>query len=370
MGASLDQVTLVGPLRGERWVSIERYAQAILGLAGQRGLQIRGAPTLADERFTRRAGYVARYRRLPELLRNAPTGEGLVHIVDQALGHLVDCFPGRPVVVTCHDLMPLTMEGHYRGAFEGWLDRRLLRRSLAGMLRTTRIIAVSEHTASECETELGVDRGRVSVVPNMPTPHYARHEDAEEWLEARGIVLPARPRVLSVGHSRPYKNLELLLKAMGHGGLREASLVRAGAPLTPHQRTLARDSGLSDRLVQLGHLEPPVLARVYAACDVLAQPSRSEGFGVPVIEAMACGLPVVCSDGGALKEVAGDAAMVVPLEGGQEALAEALGRVLRDGELASMLKRDGLARAEAFRPSAVLPLLLAAYRTAFEEHTA
>ena len=366
------RVTLVGPLPGEGWISIQRYTEAIASLSGRNGFSVVSAPTLEDAHYSRAGAYWARYRRLPRLLERMHPDGRLIHIADQALGHLVPHFPGHPTVVTCHDLMPLTMPGHYEGRFEGWVDRFLLRRSLAGMTRATRIIAVSAFTATKVQEVLGVSRHRVSVVPNMLNDAYSPQANADDWLREAGIRLPPAPRVLSVGHTRPYKDIERLLRAMGAPNLRDATLVRVGAPLTRAQRQLAAQQELEGRLVELGQLDPPVLSRVYAACQVLAQPSRSEGFGVPVAEAMACGLPVVCSDGGALPEVAGGAATIVPAanadDPGVDELAEAIERVLHDAATASMLRERGLARAEAFRPSAIFPLLLAAYERAIEEH--
>ncbi len=363
-------VTLVGPLPGERWVSIQRYLEAIL--SGQDGFIASVAPTLPDDRYTTIGAFRARYRRLPELLLRMTQVGRLVHITDQALGHLVDCFPQRPTIVTCHDLMPLTLEGHYSSRFGGWLNDRLLGLSLTAMTRATHIIAVSEHTAGEVVRELDVARDRITVVPNMLNDAYRPRERSEEWLRARGIVLPPPPRVLSVGHVRPYKDIERLLRAMGEPVLSQASLVRVGEPLTPGQRALACRQGLDSRVVELGHQDPEVLARVYGACDVLSQQSRGEGFGVPVIEAMACGVPVVCSDGGALPEVAGGAATVVRAGTATDArageLADAIGGVLHGEALASILRKQGLARAEAFRPDAVIPRLALAYQKALEEH--
>jgi glycosyltransferase involved in cell wall biosynthesis len=365
------QVTLVGPLPGEGWVSIERYCESLRNLSGPDGFNVLPLEHPRGRYPSIVAAYVARYRRLPAGLRTAPTGD-VVHIADQALGHLVDVFPRTPTVVTCHDLMPLVLEGHYQGRFEGWMDRILLKQSLDGMARATHITAISQNTASDLERLLGIDPLKLSVVPNMVGPSYRPLALAEDWLADRGGRLPEAPRVLSVGHTRPYKNIETLLRAMAQPGLRHVHLVRCGAPLTGEQRRLVNRLHLDGRVIELGHQQPAALARLYSACTLLAQPSRYEGFGLPVLEAMACGLPVVCSDGGALPEVTAGAALVVPLSGddrdaGARAFARAIERVLCEPSTASNLRASGLLRSRAFCPESVRPLALAAYERAIEE---
>jgi glycosyltransferase involved in cell wall biosynthesis len=284
--------------------------------------------------------YRARYREYPALARGASGAADIVHIPDQALAHLADAFAGTPIAITCHDLMPLLLEQGSPGSrVASWMDLTLLRHSLERMATADRIVTVSETTKGDVVRLLDVDPARISVVPNALHPAYRATVEPEPGDPS----LPPGPRVLSVGRVAPYKNLEPLLRALAEPALTGVSLVRVGEPLAGAQRDLAHRLGVLSRTTELGHLEPPELAKVYAACDLLVQPSLYEGFGVPVCEAMACGLPVVCSDGGSLPEVAADAAVVVPLADDDFAgsLAEAIERILSEPDAASTLRQRG-----------------------------
>lgn len=362
------RVLVVGPLEGTRWRSITGLSATLADELAHSGLDVSTAtapwwnpPSVLD-------GARARWWRQTGI-REAHQGKfDVVHLTDHALGHHVNGFAGRSrVVVTCHDVMPFSLPGYHRSRAERFFKRAFLRRSLAGLRHADRVIAVSEFTARELTQLLDLPQGLVTVVPNMVRRVFRPMDraHAEDTVATAGLTLPRGPRVLSVGHAGPYKNLEFLLRVMAEPGLREATLVRVGR-LTDPQRALAKELGVWERTRLAGPLSDETLAALYCAADVLAQPSRAEGFGLPVVEAMACGLPVVVSDGGALPEVAGDGGMVVPLGGALavERFAEALEGLISDTRLRGQFRSLGLARAAAFHPDRVVPRLVEVYGTA------
>jgi glycosyltransferase involved in cell wall biosynthesis len=357
------KVLLLEPFPSRRWISIIRYCEAIAERAPFADVKL--ATAIAP--WWNPLSVVDGTRRRWTTQEALTARHDVVHLSDQALGHHVSRFGQTPTVVTCHDLMPFVVGDFYRQRRRGAMKRRLLGRSIAGMLRASRIIAVSNCTAEDLIRRFGYPRSRISIVPNMVGGAFAPVSEPEAWLASHGVTLPGGKRILSVGHCGGYKNIERLIDALGAPALREAWLVRVGGPMAPVQWQRAERLGVNERIIELGRVPTAVLARVYSACDVLAQPSVYEGFGVPVIEAMACGLPVVCSDGGALPEVAGDAALVVKCSGRDRAaagaLADALTLVLSDTTLRDDLRARGLVRAEHYRPENVLPQLVAAYHT-------
>jgi glycosyltransferase involved in cell wall biosynthesis len=355
---------LLEPYPGKRWLSITRYAREITDSAGLASLEVERAhapwwnpPSIAE-------GIRRRWTSQHALAHAAD----VVHLADHALGHHVPRFRPSPVVVTCHDIMPLVLPGYYRSPLESAVKRAFMRKALAGMQQADRIICISDRTASDIESRFGVDRSRITVVPNVVDSTFAPIPGARTWLSARGIRLPERPLILSVGHAGPYKNLDTLLVALASPQLQGAVLIRAGSRFAPARAGRATELGVASRVVELGHVSDAVLRHLYAACDVLAQPSLFEGFGVPVIEAMATGLPVVCSDGGALPEVAGKGALVVPCASRSATaagvLSDALASVLNDERERAELRERGLERAQYFRPPRVMPLLREAYEQA------
>lgn len=365
------RILAVAPFPNWKWVSINRYASNLVKATSALGadVSLSHSPWWNPQSILH--GIRVRYRSTsPALREHRQRPFDLVHLTDHALAHHVTWLGRRsPTVVTCHDLMPLEMPGYFKGIAETQVKSRLFRHSVRHLALASHVICVSEFTRSQVMRLTGVRPEQVSIIPNMLRHNLRRVTEPREQLRAAGIELPPGPFVLSIGHAGPYKNLELLIAAMASPMLKGAFLLRAGERLNGGQRELARRLGLEERIVEVGRVRASLLPPLYSVADVLAQPSLGEGFGVPVIEAMACGLPVVVSDGGALPEIAGEAGVVVSLRDAKEPhlLASALASVLDDQQLASRLRALGLERAGQFRPETVGPRLIELYRAVREE---
>jgi glycosyltransferase involved in cell wall biosynthesis len=359
------RVLILEPYPGWRWVSITRYADGLDDVLSTAGVCVRRAyaPWWNPQSLVR--GLRHRWWCSPELAR-ARAGEfDLVHIADQALAHHALGFRGRArVVVTVHDLLPWTLPGYYRGPLKQ-LRGFLIRKSLASIAHADGVVTPSEFSRGHLLERTPVRPERAQVVPNPVNAQFvpiARWE-AESRLRDLGIALPPGPRVLSVGHAGTYKNLPALIAALQRPALGRHSLVRVGALLSKRQSRELKSMRLAGRVVELGRIPDDVLRLVYASCDVLVQPSLAEGFGYPVVEAMRMGLPVVTSDGGALPETGGGAALVVPLASADfpGALAEAIEAVTQSPELAERLRAAGTEWSARFSPVQVGKRLLDAY---------
>jgi glycosyltransferase involved in cell wall biosynthesis len=238
------------------------------------------------------------------------------------------------VVLVLHDAAALRHPGWYSRAFAAW--QRAILPVLAR--RARRVITVSEFSRGEITELLGVLPDRVTVVPGGVDPRFSPAADAAAARAALG--LPER-YVLCVASHTARKNLGALVPAARALGPEGIEVVVAGG----HRPQFAREAGL-DGLWLLGHVDDSLLPGLYAGAEAFALPSRYEGFGLPVLEAMAAGTPVVASNTGALPEVCGSAARLVEPEG--EAVAAALGALLADARERDRLRAAGLERAGAF----------------------
>ena len=249
------------------------------------------------------------------------------------------------LVATVHDLAPLRFPERYPRA-----TRLVLRR---GMQLATReadlIITPSESTAAEVEELLGVERERLRVVPHgvdIPSPDL---DTARRFVDGRGIT---EPYVLWVGTQEQRKNVSAVLDAFALVAANDdkVMLVLHGPAgwLGEEVSEGIRRRRLTARVqVSEGSLTREELAALYTRASLFVFPSLYEGFGLPVLEAMACGTPVVASDRSAVPESAGDAAMLVdPME--PQDLAEAMRELLGDPETSDDLTRRGRERARAF----------------------
>ncbi len=254
-----------------------------------------------------------------------------------------------PVVVTVHDVIPLALTA-YRGS-------PLVRAYTALVGLATRrarvVICDSLHAKRDAVRLLQLPPERVRVVYLAPAPGLRPATDAEAAAVRERFGLGAR-FFFYVGGLDRRKNLGVLLRAFARMAARypQAQLAIAGtAPgrgaLFPDWRGLAANLGLGDRVRFLGHVSEVEKAHLYSAALAFAFPSLYEGFGLPPLEAMACGAPVVCANASSLPEVVGEAALLLPA-GDVAAWAEALARLWEDEALRRELRRQGLALAAQF----------------------
>ena len=263
-----------------------------------------------------------------------------------SLDHVAPAWGAWRSVVTLHDLAFLLHPETHTPA-----SRAYYAATGESARRAERVIAVSQRTASDAVRLLGLDPARVRVVHEAAAPVFGprRPEELRPLAERFHLDLD-RPYILFVGTLEPRKNVPLLLEAFAL--LRkhvDAQLLLVGARGwldEPIFQAHAR-SGVGDAARFLGTLGEADLAVLYSHAGVFVLPSVYEGFGLPVLEAMACGAPVVCSNAGPLPEVAGDAAVLLPPE--DPALwATAIHEVLIDPARAANLRQRGFARAREF----------------------
>jgi glycosyltransferase involved in cell wall biosynthesis len=267
---------------------------------------------------------------------------------------------GRAVVTVC-DLFflerPDRADRQARTHFLGRTERALR--------DADAVVAISEFTKSALVRRFGLDSSKVVVTylglnPDFRTPPSAEDVEAVR----RRHRLPAE-FILFVGASEPRKNLPLLIDALAlvRRKAGKIPLVIAGRPGGDAAAVAerVRSRGLEEAVLRLGYLSDRELLVLYHAASAFVFPSSSEGFGLPLLEAMACGLPAAVSNAGALPEIGGEAAVYFDPESA-EAMAEALVRVLGDSELRASLRRRGPERARPFDWARTAGETLALYR--------
>jgi glycosyltransferase involved in cell wall biosynthesis len=267
-------------------------------------------------------------------------------------------------VVTCHDLIPLRFPQHYLGWRDGylvgrsWLDRRRFHGA-------DHVIAISEATARDLVDLLGVPRSKITTVAHGidPAAWSARPTASDErWVRALG--LEPRRYLLYVGDADWRKNHQGMLQALARVERHELLLACAGR-LSPARRSAilkaAHGLGVADRVVLLDHVDDERLRALYRQALATLLVSRAEGFGLPVLEALASGSPVVTSNCSSMPEVAGDAALLVD-PGDSASIAAAIGRLADDASLQRRLREAGPPRAARFGHARTAERTAAVYR--------
>ena len=223
-----------------------------------------------------------------------------------------------------------------------------LREGPRALARCPRGVFVSEFPRRPLLDIAACSEDRTSVIPQAVEAHFQPLDPGDEALSAfrRRHGLDGKRVVLHVGTCLPYKNIGGLLEIF-RSLPEDVVLLKVGGTFAPEEQQLIARHGLEPRLAHRTQLSEPDLVLAYNAADLLLWPSRFEGFGLPILEAMACGTPVVCSDGGALPEVAGEAARVHPVDD-LAGMAASCVAILANPEEAAALRAAGLARAKAY----------------------
>lgn len=271
------------------------------------------------------------------------------------------------VVVTIHDIIHLLYPEFLPSNFAFLYAQRMIRRSLT---RGDQIITVSQNTKSDLMQYFDVDGRKIHAIYNGVEDVYREKlpaEEQERWLRDLGVE---RPYLLFVGNPKPHKNLDTVVQAYArarHRAAFDAPLICVGNRDANEFKIRQRAEylGVGDKVRLLGHVAQEALPALYQGATLFLYPTLYEGFGLPVVEAMASGVAVITSNTSALKEVAeGYAHLVDPLD--VDGMAKAIAHCMEDAEHRSSLAKLGTRRAEAFRWEQTARQTLEVYRAAIE----
>lgn len=338
VSGAVPRLAVVCDLLEEGWPSMDLVAEMLLQSLGRDHAQAVAAHRVRPplhRRFTSAAHrngagepdgrlrlnvdrVLNRFWDYPRLLRRSHDEFDLYHVVDHSYGQLVHHLPAARTVVTCHDLHTFKCLLAPEGSSRSTPFRMMTRHILRGLSKAARVVF---DTGAVRDTALahGLVSPERAVVAHLGvhpacTPDPEPRADAEAAALLEGLPADA-VCILHVGGTYGRKRIDLLLRifAQVRREIPEAVLVRVGGPFSAEQARQAEELGVAEAVRVLPFLERSVLSAVYRRAALVVLPSEEEGFGLPVLEAMTCGTPVVASDLPVLQEVGGDAAEYAPV---------------------------------------------------------
>ena len=338
--------------------SMDVYADGLIG--GLRAVRpdwtlIEIAPTFAEYQgsiTTRMGKYYQRYCQFPRQLQRR-TDVDLFHIVDHSDAHLVYALAKgqQKSVVTCHDLInyiqPENLDNQARFP---WVSKSIWNYAVQGLRQSDQVMTVSNHTAQDVMTIFGIAPNRLTTAHNgVDAVYQPRSPDQIAAVRAQYNIDSNTFCWLNVGSNHPRKNVLTVLKALALMRQQNQAVhfIKAGADFTNDQKSFINSQNLTDWVSYVEKPDKGTLVDLYGAADALVAPSFYEGFGITVLEAMACGTPVITSNVTSLPEVVGDAGIMVPPED-VSAIAQATQRLKTHPGEAARLSRLGLERVKQF----------------------
>jgi glycosyltransferase involved in cell wall biosynthesis len=277
----------------------------------------------------------------------------LFHIIDHTDGHIVYWLKklGKPIVITCHDLVQFVYPEILRDQSRlPAISMASWRYSVGGMKTADRIIAVSENTANDVIKMLGINSQKVTVISNGVDPQFrVITSDRIQKIRQQHTSSPEEICLLNVGSTHQRKNILTILKVLETLKAKKmpVRLWKVGSDFTVEQKAYIRSRQLETNITEIDRTDRETLIELYNAADILLAPSLYEGFGLTILEAMACGTPVITANVSSLPEVADDAAILLdPID--VDGMVAAVCRLQQDSSYRQSLIEKGLRRASLF----------------------
>jgi len=304
----------------------------------------------------------------PRQLKTAGAGFDVYHVVDHTYAHLVHGLPAGRTIVTCHDVDAfrsiLQPEEERRSLPFRWMTKRIL----SGLRQAVHVPCDSEATRDALVELAGFPPDRLSVIANGADPGGSPDADPATDFEAGRILGPRQGvELLHVGSTIDRKRIDVLLEVFA--AIRhmqpDARLVRVGGPFTGAQRALARDLGVADAIAVVPFVDRGTLSAIYRRAALTLLPSEREGFGLPLVESLACGTPMVASDIPVLRELGRDAVTYAALgdvTAWRDAIIALLAERAHDADRWRARRARGIARAADFSWSHYAARLVELYR--------
>ena len=301
--------------------------------------------------FLRIWKYYERFWQFPHTIRQQTAD--IFHIIDPAEAHIAYWFKNTntPVVVTCHDLINFFYPDNLQGSVQlPLISKRAWLYAVKGMQHANHVLAISSVTAKDITKIVNIPPASISIIPNAVASTFQQLPKSEiESFRQQQELSPQTILLLNVGSNHPRKNISTILKVINSLQSSKLSIhfCKIGADFTLEQKKFIKAQGIEKHITYLGKSGKSTLVKFYNAADILIAPSLHEGFGMTVLEAMACGTPVITSNVSSLPEVAGDAAVLVDPTN-VKAIADAICHIQSDSDFRQQLIDKGLARVKEF----------------------